>query len=109
MGDMGDIICAIMNRRKIDKLRAEIEELLERKVLKVHELEALAGRLGRKRHSRGKEPAWVSSVFNDLPPVTIPHHGGGSIKRFTAKGILKLLASDLDRYEREINESNDDG
>lgn len=106
---MGDIACAIMNRKRIDKLREEVEQLLSRKVVKVRELESLAGRLGRKRHPRGKEPAWVSEVFSDLWPVSIPHHGGDTINRFTARGILVQLAGDLDRYEREIDESNDDG
>jgi hypothetical protein len=92
---MGDVM---VDLKKIQKYRSQIEGLRGRGGIKSTELESLAKRLGRRRANRGKEPTWVSDAFPASRPVSIPSHPGG-LNRFTAGGILDQLETDLDRYE----------
>lgn len=94
-----------MDYKKLTKLQTEIEELRNRRGIKPRELESLAQALGRKRHSRGSEPNWVSAVFPELRPVSIPHHGGRDINRFTAQSILDQLELDVERHQAELDKS----
>jgi len=87
-----------MSLAKIRRLRSRIEALRRRGGIKAAELEALAEKLGRRRAKRGSEPTWVSDVFPDLRPVSIPNHPG-DLNRYTAKSILDGLEADLDRHE----------
>lgn len=88
-----------MNATKVRRLRRDFESLRGRGGIKPKEMESLATKLGRKRHSRGSEPNWVSEVYKDLPPVSIPHHS--ELNRFTARSILDQLEQDLERLESE--------
>jgi hypothetical protein len=92
---IGDVM---MDLKKIQKLRSQIEGLRGRGGIKSDEIESLARRLGRRRAKKGKEPTYVSEVFPDLRPVSIPSHPR-DLNRFTAGGILDQLESDLDSYE----------
>lgn len=94
-----------MDYKKLTKLQSTIEELRNRRGIKPRELESLAKALGRTRHSRGSEPNWVSEVFFDLRPVSIPHHGGRDINRFTAQSILDQLELDVERHQSELDKS----
>ena len=87
-----------MNRRKLDGLWVRIEELRRKGGVKSSEMESFAQALGRKRSKGGKEPTWVSPVFPDLRPVSIPHHSK-DLNRFTAGSILDQLEEDLIRHE----------
>jgi hypothetical protein len=88
---VGDII----NRTRLVRLRREIAALRSRSGIKPRELERLATRCGRRRHPRGKEPAWVMPGRH---PLTIPHHSR-ELKRFTARSILDVLEEDLELIE----------
>lgn len=103
-----DIICAIMKSNKVAKLRRELESLRRRGGIKPNELESLARSLGRAKHPRGSEPTWVSEEFPNLRPVSIPHHGGRDLNRFTAGGILDQLEVDLDLHEAQPDDLADD-
>jgi hypothetical protein len=92
---IGDVM---MDLKKIQRLRSQIGRLRGRGGIKSAEIESLATRLGRKRAKTGKEPTWVSKVFPELRPVSIPSHPR-DLNRFTAGGILDQLEADLDRYE----------
>jgi hypothetical protein len=92
----------MMDLKKIQKLRSEFERLRGSGGIRDTELESLARRLGRRRANRGKEPTWVSEVFPDSRPVSIPSHPG-NLNRFTAGGILDQLERDLDRYEELLS------
>lgn len=100
-----------MNYKKLTKLRKELKELRQKGGIKPRELEVLARALGRELHSRGSEPNWVSNVFRDLSPVSIPHHGNKDLNKFTARAILDQLENDVERFEElmaDSNESNGD-
>jgi hypothetical protein len=97
-----DIIGDVMlDLKRIQKLRAQLEILRRQGGLKASQLESFARRLGRRRAKRGKEPTWVSDDFPDIRPVSIPSHRG-DLNRFTAGSILDQLEADLDRYEDHI-------
>ena len=87
-----------MNRNKLRRLRQQLEALRQRGGVKARELKNLATALGRKRHKRGSEPTWVSDIFPDSRPVSIPDHPG-DLNKHTARGILDQLEGDLERLE----------
>jgi len=82
------------------KLRQELASLRKKGGLESREVEDFARALGRRRHSRGKEPAWVSDVPG-LRPVSIPDHPG-DLNRFTARGILNQLEEDLEMLDDDV-------
>lgn len=86
-----------MSRGWIEKRREEIEALRRTGGIKRRTLERLARKIGRVRHSRGKEPNWVSTVLPDARPLSIPAHN--TLNRYTAQNILDALESDLDAIE----------
>lgn len=90
---------------KHNKLR-EIEELHRelrlRKAVQAREIEELAQKLGRKQHHRGKEPAWISTEFPSLYPITIPRHGKSDLKIGTKNNILRQLQEDIDCFKQRI-------
>jgi len=92
----------MMDLKKIQKLRDKIEKLRGRGGVNATELETLARQLGRKKARRGKEPTWVSEIFPDSRPVSIPSHPR-DLNRFTAAGILDQLEGDLDRHEESVS------
>jgi hypothetical protein len=93
-----DITGDIMSPKKLKKLRKKIAELRRRGGISAGELEAIAQKLGRKRHKRGKEPTWVSEILLDSFPISIPSHGS-DLNRFTARAILDQLEQDVDAIE----------
>jgi hypothetical protein len=100
-----------MNRKKLKKLRQQIDILRRHGGVKTRELEELAKALGRKRHKRGNEPTWVSEELRGSYPISIPSHTT-DLNKFTARNILNQLESDLDEleeiYAHEEQEDPDD-
>ena len=72
---------------------------------KARDLEELARSLGRTIFNRGKEPTWVNKYFSELPPLSIPHHGGRDLATGTKHSILTQLEDDLAKWHEKI-ESN---
>lgn len=87
-----------MTPKKLKKLRKKIADIRRRGGISAGELERIAQKLGRKRHKRGKEPNWVSSILLDSFPISIPSHGD-DLNKFTARGILDQLEQDVDAIE----------
>jgi hypothetical protein len=104
---MGDIMPSIK------KLRREWKSLWgRRKSLRHRELEGLAGRVGRQRANRGKEPTYERPGWL---PLTIPDHPG-TLAIGTACNVLDQLEQDIDSLEAECGkreekeeEEEDDG
>lgn len=92
-----------MNRRKLDKLKRELEQL-RRSPQKAIALQSLAKRLGRKRVKRGKEPMWESHEFAQLYPLSIPDHGGRDLATGTKNSILDQLEEDILCWEERIGD-----
>lgn len=97
-----------MNRRKLRGLKSDLASLQSRGGVRPRELEDFARSLGRKLYDRGSHPTWVSTIFSDLPPVSIPNHGGRDLNRFTKNGILDQLEADIERFEAQIAAEGDD-
>jgi hypothetical protein len=93
-----------MDRRKLDKLRKQVDELRKKGGIKSSELESLARALGRVPFKRGKEPTWVNKTFPDLRPLSIPHHGSKDLNRITVNLILDQLEQDIEKFEECIDE-----
>ena len=93
-----------MNEKKLEKLRGDLAAM-RRSPQKARDLEQVASRLGRKKHTRGKHPMWISERF-DLPPLSIPHHGGKDLSVGTRNGILNLLEDDLLAWEEHLGSRN---
>jgi len=72
-------------------------------------MEVLAQALGRRKANRGKEPCWVITVFPELPPLSIPHHGGGDLKKGTKNSIVNQLEDDLLAWEELLEEQHETG
>jgi hypothetical protein len=92
-----------MEGKKIARLRRRVEELRRRGGVHSRELEELARAVGRKRHARGKEPTWVSTLLPNARPLSIPNHPG-DLNRFTARAILDQLDADIDVLDGIIDE-----
>lgn len=76
---------------------------------KSDEFVSLAGRLGRVRDPRGKEPTYVRESDPTLsPPLSIPDHGAKDIKPGTARSIIDALLSDVDDWEQFLAEHEDE-
>lgn len=91
-----------MNRRKLNKIKQEVDGFRARGGIKSSELESLARRLGRDRSIRGKEPTWVNKQFPYLRPLSIPHHGSRDLNKYTAGGILDQLEEDIEQWEEVL-------
>src|SRR5947208_1454082 len=89
-----------MDRRKLEKLRAELEGM-KGSPQKGPDIASLAGRLGRNRVNRGKEPTFESEF--DIPALTIPMHGSKDLKRGTQRNILMQLEDDLIAWEQKLD------
>jgi hypothetical protein len=89
-----------MDRKALDKLRAEFEEMRDAP----HTGSAvarLAERLGRKKVNRGKEPTYESEF--DIPVLTIPMHGSKDLKRGTQRNIFIQLEDDFIAWEQKLD------
>ena len=49
---------------------------------------------------------WMSSEF-DLPPLSIPHHGGKDFATATRNSILNQLEDDILAWEERLKERHD--
>jgi predicted RNA binding protein YcfA (HicA-like mRNA interferase family) len=97
-----------MNRKKLEKLRREIEQR-RASPQKATAIERLARKLGRRKVKRGSEPTWES----DLPgvyPMGIPHHGNKDLAPGTRNNILNQLEEqDLAAWEAKLSSNGHDG
>ncbi len=92
-----------MNKKKLKKLVRRVRSLRQASAnLSFSKLSSLAAKFERKRSDRGKEPTFVSTVFSDLRPITIPGHPG-AINRFTAEGILDQFDEDVIHWQNYLN------
>lgn len=87
-----------MTKRKLAKLRRELKKLRAGKYnLKSSDLTSFAKKVGRKPDtSRGKEPTYVSVIFSDLRPLSIPGHT--AINPYTADSIMDTFDADLNKW-----------
>ena len=97
-----DIVCDIVDQKRIDKLRRETKALRRKGGIKGRELRKIAGAVGRSLGKRGKEPTWVSEQFSTRP-LSIPGHPG-DLNRNTAGDILNQLEQDLDELQEEMDD-----
>lgn len=100
-----DITYSTMNRRKLAKLRGEISAM-RRAPQTARDLERMALQLGRSSRVRGKHPMWLSEHF-DLPPLSIPRHGGRDLPVGTRNSILNQLEEDVLAWEEYFEEVGD--
>lgn len=96
-----------MNRKRLGKLREELQSFRRRGSIRSEELESVARALGRELHSRGKEPTWVNRQFPELRPLSIPHHSH-ELRRGTARSIIDDLELDIDRWEQELQSAGEE-
>jgi hypothetical protein len=75
---------------------------------KAADLERLAKSLGRKKVKRGKEPMWESTEFDELFPLSIPHHGGRDLAPGTQRSILDQLDDDILAHEEKLGDDDGD-
>ena len=92
-----------MNIKQIAKLREKLDGLRQKGGIKPTKIESLARACGRNPSKRGKEPTWINKEFQQLRPLSIPHHG--EVNRFTAQSILDQLEVDLDTWENFLKTS----
>ena len=96
-----DITSDIMNRRRFEKLKRELDAMRSRLgSIRPSELAAIASAVERQRTNRGKEPTYCSSRAG-WPPLSIPDHPG-TLKKGTAHNIINRLELDLELLEAEI-------
>jgi len=95
-----------MNPKKVRKLRQRLEEL-RRGVgnMPSKKLERFAKSLERRRAKGGSEPTWVSNIFPDHRPISIPHHSR-NLSKYVATNILDQFEIDIARLEMTIERSN---
>lgn len=91
-----------MNRKKLIKIKQEVNGFRNRGGVKSSEIESLAKRLGRTKSDRGKEPTWINSQFPHLRPLSIPHHGSKDLNKYTAGSILDQLEEDIEQWEEVL-------
>ena len=102
-----NIICDIMDKNKLRKLKKELELLRSRKTnIRPREMINFAKKLGRVKSNRGKEPNYINQIFPLLRPISIPNHPG-SLYKFTAGNILDSLEEDIFTHEEELRKQND--
>jgi len=97
------ITYSIMNRKKLNKLKIELDRL-RKSPQKAITLKKLAESLGRIPVKRGKEPNWESNVFDHLPPISIPDHGGRDLTIGTRNSILNQLEDDLLAWDESLED-----
>lgn len=92
-----------MKRRRLENLRREVEACRHGQP-KAERLQTLAKALGRKQENRGKEPTFVSKVFLNLRPLSIPKHKGRDLPTGTKNSILTQLDEDLIAWDDRLTE-----
>jgi hypothetical protein len=86
-----------MTLKKVERLRAEVADLRQKRDVKSREVAGLAKRIGRVPDKRGKEPTYVHPELSSRRPISIPNHP--TLTPGTKNNILDDLDSDLDAYE----------
>jgi hypothetical protein len=106
-----------MSPKQLEKIKLELARLRRSpQGIKSSTLVGIAGRLGRVRSHRGKEPTYLRTEHPNLaPPLSIPSHGK-DLKTGTARSIIDQLLSDVDEWElyllensRDAESDNDEG
>jgi len=94
-----------MTRKKLEQIKRQIE-WARRRSNSHGDLAGIAQSLGRRRAKgmqvRGKEPAYLSTEFPNLRPLTIPYHSGRDITKGTASSILNQLEEDVLLFEHQL-------
>jgi len=103
-----DIIYNIMDKKKLNKIAAQLRGLRNSGGIKSRELESIAKSLGRKQHSRGSEPTWISTEFPSQRPLSIPHHSK-ELNRNTAGQILDQLEDDIECHRLMLELETEEG
>jgi len=99
-----DIAGDIMNKRKLQRIKRQIDILRSRpNNIRSTELSKLAKSLHRRRFDRGKEPTYVSDILPKSRPISIPNHPG-AMSKFTAINILDQLEQDIFEIEEQLEE-----
>jgi hypothetical protein len=98
-----------MNRKRLNKFKRQLHQL-RRSSARASDVEALAFKLGRKKREgkRSKEPTWLSTEFDNLPPLSIPHHGGRDLPIGTKNSILSQLEDDIAEWEQRLDVEDGD-
>jgi len=99
-----DIAYSTMDRKKLDKLREEMGEM-RRRMVRPSEMQALAKQLGRQLVKRGKHPNWESEMFDHVPPLSIPDHGGRDLSKFVRGCALNALEQDVSAWEAWLDQN----
>jgi hypothetical protein len=98
-----------MNSKRLNKLKCRLLQLRHASV-RAADIEALATELGRRKRKgkRSKEPTWVSTEFDNLFPLAIPHHGSRDLTIGTKNSILNQLELDIAEWEQRLDEKDGD-
>jgi hypothetical protein len=95
-----------MNRTNLIKIRRRLMEMRKSPAnCKAREFISIAIKLGRMKHSRGKEPNYVRIEPWLSAPLSIPNHSV-DYKRGTALSIIDTLLSDVDEWELYLLEAD---
>jgi hypothetical protein len=96
-----------LNRRRLEKIEQELLDLRRSpQGVRASDLVALAGKLGRTRTNRGKEPTYERpALFPNSPayPLTIPGHPG-DLRVGTVKSIVNALLNDVDEWKQRLDQ-----
>ena len=98
-----------MNSNRLNKLKRWLLQLRHASV-RTANIETLATELGRRKRKgkRSKEPTWVSTEFDNLFPLAIPHHGSRDLTIGTKNSILNQLELDIAEWEQRLDEKDGD-
>ena len=98
-----------MNSKRLNKLKCRLLQLRHASV-RAADIETLATELGRRKRKgkRSKEPTWVSTEFDNLFPLAIPHHGSRDLTIGTKNSILNQLELDIAEWEQRLDEKDGD-
>jgi hypothetical protein len=96
-----------MDKKKLKKIRQEIRSLRAGSAnVRRRQLISVAKKLGRQKSDRGKEPTFISNVFPNLRPISIPSHPG-SMPRYTVENILDQFEDDIFHWQQELDKTHD--
>jgi hypothetical protein len=94
-----------MTEEKLRKIEREIAAARRRAVTH-RDIASIATKLGRKRlkgaMARGKEPAFISTVFPNARPISIPDHSNQNLSFGVQKNVLNDLEEDVFRHREQL-------
>jgi hypothetical protein len=96
-----------MDRNEIKKLKQQLAQM-RRSPQKAKDIQSLAKSLGRSLFNRGKEPTWVSDVFPNVNPLSIPNHGAKDFRPGTQKSMLNQLEEDIAAWELKLKDDDEE-